>query len=191
MKIHRLSVATALMLSVIAFVALSGSVGAADPVTIQLGAQNNSNVSGTATLTDLGNGQTRVVVNVTGFTAGTPSPIHIHEGTCAALNPAVKFPLTNLVGGKSETTVSVALSAILAQPHAINAHKSAQEASVYIACGNIVAQGGTGGQQPGSLPATGGGGMAPGSSPLAPVAIALLLSLAIATTLWTLRRRAA
>jgi len=132
------------------------------------------------------------VLNVTGFTTGTPSPVHIHEGTCATLNPAVKFPLTNLVDSKSETTVPVALSALLAQPHAINAHKSAQEANVYIACGNIVSQGGgTGGQQPGALPTTGGGGMAPGSSPLVPIAIGLLLTLTVATTLWILRRRAA
>ena len=140
------------LLGLLAFAALSGPVAAADPVTIQLGAQNNSGISGTATLTDLGNNQTRVVINVTGFQGGTPSPVHIHDGTCASLNPAVKYPLTNLVDGKSETTVPVALSALLAQPHAINAHKSAQEATVYVACGNIAAGGGTGGQQPGALP---------------------------------------
>lgn len=177
MKIYRLMRLFIPALGLLLFAALITPVAAADPITIQLGAQNNSGITGTATLTDLGNNQTRVTINVTGFTVGTPSPVHIHEGTCATLNPTVKYGLTNLVDGKSETTVPVALSAILAQPHAINAHKSAQEATVYVACGNITAGGGTGGQQPGALPTTGGGGMARTASPILWMAVAALLVL--------------
>lgn len=185
MIVRRFGALVALALSMVAFVAFAGSVAAADPITIQIGPQNNSGISGTATLTDMGNGQTQVVVNVTGFTVGTPSPIHIHEGTCATLNPAVKFPLTNLVDGKSTTMVPVALSAVLAQPHAINAHKSAQEATVYVACGNITSQ------MPNAVPNTGAGGMAAGTSPLAPIAIAALLGVVVAGGLYTIRRRVA
>ncbi len=114
MMIRRFGALAALMVSMFAFIAFTGVVAAANPTTIQIGPQNGSGINGTATLTDMGNGQTQVVVNVTGFTAGTPSPIHIHEGTCATLNPAVKFPLSNLVDGKSTTMVPVALSAVLA-----------------------------------------------------------------------------
>ena len=190
MKVHRFFQALIPMLGLLAFAALGAPVAAADPVTIQLGAQNNSGITGTATLTDLGNNQTRVAITVTGFQVGTPSPVHIHDGTCATLNPAVKYPLTNLVDGKSETTVPVALSALLAQPHAINAHKSAQEATVYVACGNITAAGGTGGQQPGALPTTGGGGMARTASPSLWAAVAASLVFGIFGTTAVLRRRA-
>ena len=185
MMIRRFGALAALMVSMFAFIAFTGAVAAADPVTIQLGPQNNSGINGTATLTDMGNGQTQVVVNVTGFTAGTPSPIHIHEGTCATLNPAVKFPLSNLIDGKSTTMVPVTLSAVLAQPHAINAHKSAQEASVYVACGNVTAQ------TPNAVPKTGGGGMAAGTSSFAPLAIVVLLVLTLLGGFTIMRRRAA
>ena len=190
MRIYRPVLTLIPLLGLLAFAAFSNPVAAADPVTIQLSAQNNSGINGTATLTDLGNGQTRVVINVTGFQGGTPSPVHIHDGTCATLNPAVKYPLTNLVDGKSETTVPVALSALLAQPHAINAHKSAQESTVYVACGNIVAGGaGTGGQQPGALPSTGGGGMAHTGTPVSWFALAGLLALVASGATGILRRR--
>lgn len=206
MKIRRIIQTSMLALGLLAAtaavspVAAVGPTALVDPVTIQLGAQNNSGIAGSATLTDLGNNQTRVVIAVTGFTAGTPSPVHIHEGTCTTLNPAVKFPLTNLVDGKSETTVPVALSAVLAAPHAINAHKSAQEASVYVSCGNVVAASTTGtggqpatgttGQQPTAAPRTGGGGMSSdNTASMLLAALAALLTLGVAGTTGLLRRR--
>ena len=185
MKIRLFGALFALILSMVTFIALAGPAAAANPITIQVGPQNNSGINGTATLTEMANGQTQVVVNVTGFQAGVPSPIHIHEGTCATLNPAVKFPLTNLVNGQSTTMVNASLTAILGQPHAINAHKSAQEASVYVACGNITAQ------APTAAPRTGGGGMAESNAPLAWIAGGTLLAVALAGGLLSLRRRAA
>ena len=181
MKARRLSVVLALALSFLTFVALSGVAAAADPVTIQMKVQNNSGQAGTATLTDMGNGTTKVVVETAGAPAG-PQPIHIHEGTCAALNPSVKYALTNMVNGKSETTVNVALSAILASPHSVNVHKSQQEAAVYVSCGEIVAT------MPTSTPRTGGGGMAAGSSPLVWGALAALLTVTVAGATYALRR---
>ncbi len=56
MIVRRFGALVALALSMVAFVAFAGSVAAADPITIQLGPQNNSGISGTATLTDMGNG---------------------------------------------------------------------------------------------------------------------------------------
>ena len=149
----------------LAFLAgMSGVVRAADPLVIALGEQNNSGQVGMATLTDNGDGTTRVVVETTGAPTG-PQPIHIHEGTCAGLNPAVKYPLTSLVNGRSETTVAVALATLLATPHAINAHKSPQEAAVYVACGDIVAlpapaSAAAAPASPGTMPRTGGGAAA-------------------------------
>ena len=119
----------------------------ARPTTVNLAVQNASGVAGSATLTDIGGGRTRVEVRVS--TGGnTNMPAHIHEGTCATLNPAPKYPLTNVANGTSTTEVSATIASITASPHAINLHKSPTEASVYVSCGNVVA-GAT------ALPATG------------------------------------
>src|SRR5262245_37020346 len=75
-------------------------------------------------------------------------PAHIHSGTCATLGDVV-YPL-NPVSGSAEsasggipvelsvTRVEASLQAILATPHAINVHESAENIGHYIACGNVV-----------------------------------------------------
>ena len=183
MKLRRVTALLALAIGLMTFLALASGAAAADTVTIQLKVQNNSGQSGTATLTDMGNGTTKVVVDTTTPTAAA-QPIHIHEGTCANLNPQPKYPLTTTANGKSETTVNVPLATLLASPYAINIHKSTQEAAVYVSCGEIVAQ------SPTATPRTGGGGMADNSHPLAWGAIAALLTLTVVGTTYTLRRRA-
>lgn len=168
-----LSVALALgLVTTFGSASLAGAQG--QPATVNLEVQNNSGISGTATLTDLGGGRTRVEVRVDGAGAG-PQPAHIHEGTCANLNPAPKFPLTSITNGMSTTEVNASLQQIMSAQHAINLHKSPQEASVYVACGTIMMGGqmGMGGGQmggqmggqassPGTLPRAGDAGVASG-----------------------------
>lgn len=185
MTVRRSILAFGLIASLFAFMAVAGVAAAVDPVTVQLRVQNGSGQSGTATLTDMNNGTTRVVVDLAGSPAG-PQPLHIHPGTCNSLGP-VLYPLTNLANGKSETMVNAPLSAMLAAPHAVNAHKSPQEAAVYVSCGEIVAQATT----PTATPRTGGGGMTNGASPLTLAAIMSLLTLVVAGATYTVRRRAA
>jgi len=183
MKLRHLSTLIALVLGFATFLAAAGGASAAESLTIQISAQNNSGQSGTATLTDMGDGTTKVVLSLTNLGA-TPQPVHIHEGTCATLNPTPKYPLTNMAGGKSETMVKVSMSQLLAQPFAINAHKSAQEVSLYTACGNIAGKAA-------GMPSTGGGGMA-ARQPLLPLTLgAGLLTLAVAGGAFALRRRQA
>ena len=88
---------------------------------------------------------------------GTPAagmaahPVHIHSGNCDELGEVVA-PLTDLTapegdrvgqrnrasqGVTSFTNVPLTLDAILAEDHAINAHLSADQIDVYIACGEI------------------------------------------------------
>src|SRR5690349_17709310 len=55
-------------------------------ITVQMGAQNNSGETGTATITDAGNGQVMVMVNLSNGTS-TPQPAHIHKGNCVNLDP--------------------------------------------------------------------------------------------------------
>lgn len=106
-------------------------------ITITLSSQNNSGESGTATLTDV-NGKTGVVLALTGAPSGVTQPAHIHTGSCAAIGGVV-YPLTFPVNGKSETTLNVTIDELLKKlPLALNVHKSAAEANVYVACGDIM-----------------------------------------------------
>lgn len=166
----RLSISVAVGILMVLVMGLTASA-ATNSVTVNLQAENNSGESGTATLTDMGNNQTKVVLNLTGAPAGVAQPVHIHDGNCGAtLNPTPKYPLTSLKDGKSETTVNVSLATLMTGKFAINAHKSAAEASVYVSCGNIPAA------TAGTVAPQTGAGAGAGSS----VALGLIAVLAIA-----------
>jgi hypothetical protein len=105
-------------------------------VTFSVQAQNNSGVSGVATLTPEGD-KTLVVLKLNGSTAAVPHPAHIHAGTCAKLDPKPKYPLDNVVNGTSTTLVDARMDAIISGVNAINVHKSAEDIKTYIACGNL------------------------------------------------------
>lgn len=108
------------------------------PALITLNTQNNLGQSGTATLTEDSNGYAVVTLAMTGGEFPEPQPAHIHIGSCP--NPgAIEYPLTNVVDGQSVTVLGISLGDLLssAEPLAINVHKSAAEASVYTACGDI------------------------------------------------------
>lgn len=139
----------------------------ANAVTIHLNTLSSSGESGTATLTAAGN-QTKVDVNLTGQPAGADQPSHIHEGTCTKLNPAPKYPLTDIKDGKSETTVNASLSELTSEPYAINVHKSASELTTYVACGDLPIIGNHGGaESPAGGAATSPSGSAGSGSPMA------------------------
>lgn len=105
--------------------------------TITLGTQSNLGQSGTAVLTEE-NGKVKVTLTMTGGSFTSPQPAHIHEGSCPKPG-AVKYPLTNVVNGKSETILNVDMATVMksATKLAINVHKSAAEPNVYTACGNL------------------------------------------------------
>ena len=110
---------------------------AADSATTKLSAQNNSGETGTATLTKAGDNETKVVLEVKGGPSGASQPVHIHKGTCDKLDPKPAYPLSPLVNGKSESTVKASLDSLEKGGYAINGHKSAQEVSTYVFCGDI------------------------------------------------------
>jgi hypothetical protein len=104
--------------------------------TVQMKEQNASGENGTATIKHTDTGMVVMVDLSNGTTE--PQPAHIHKGTCANLDPKPAAPLTNVVNGKSETTIATADFTMEAgQAYAINVHKSAAEASVYVSCGDI------------------------------------------------------
>ena len=113
-------------------------VPAADSMNVALSPQSGSGESGTATLTKQGDKQTKVVLSVNG--AEGTQPVHIHKGTCDKLDPAPAYGLPAVTGGKAESTVNVSLADLQKGEYAINGHKSPQEASVYVFCGEIPKQ---------------------------------------------------
>jgi len=107
------------------------------PQQIHLAAQNNSGETGTATLYD---GAKGLIVRLRTSGADADQPAHIHKGTCDKLDPKPAYPLKPVHDGQSETTIKgVTIAQLQKSPYAINVHKSAKEAAVYVACGNLVA----------------------------------------------------
>jgi len=97
---------------------------------------NDSQEAGTATITEE-NGQTKVVISLTGYAEGVAQPAHIHIGECPGVG-AVKYPLTSVTNGTSVTALAVNLEQLRQElPLAINIHKSATEVSTYTACGPL------------------------------------------------------
>jgi hypothetical protein len=111
--------------------------GAAEAAEAKLSPQNNSGESGTATLTKAGDDKTKVVLDVKGAPSGANQPVHIHKGTCDKLDAKPAYPLSPLVDGKSETTVNASLDSLQKDGYAINGHKSAQDVSTYVFCGDL------------------------------------------------------
>jgi hypothetical protein len=79
-----------------------------------------------------------------------PHPAHIHSGSCEELGDVV-VPLTDVAERMGEhagsgtghavkgshTVADMSFDDIVASPHAINVHLSAEEIGTYIACGNV------------------------------------------------------
>lgn len=76
-----------------------------------------------------------------------PHPSHIHAGTCAELDPNPAYPLTDVSAvtpdapeGAIEvahSTIDVTIDELLASPHALNVHESAENVANYISCGDV------------------------------------------------------
>lgn len=106
-------------------------------VTISLSSQNNSGISGTASLREL-QGKVAVSLNLTGSPANSSHPAHIHAGSCPEPG-LVKYPLVNPVNGKSDTILDVSLAQLKTEvPLAINIHASQTDPKTYVSCGNLI-----------------------------------------------------
>ena len=162
------------IVALVILVAFASLASAQSAVSLTLAEQSGSGQSGTATLTEAG-AQTEVVIDITPGPAGVAQPVHIHDGSCGASLGGVRYPLTNVVDGKSTTTVAAALSSLVTGNFAINVHKSGAEIAVYVACGAIPAT---------TLPTT-------GASDLGPIIGLAALAALVLGAGWMLRRRAA
>jgi len=134
---------TPVVLGLLVLLVLSGGIVFAQEssATIALHEQNNSGQSGTAKITISEDETTATVeIHISGG-SGVPQPAHIHAGSCANLDPTPLYPLNSVVNGHSLTVLTEAsatgMPSMEASEFAINVHKSAAEASVYVACGDI------------------------------------------------------
>ncbi len=125
--------------------------GQGKSVSVKMSPQNKSGESGTARLTAEGADKTRVVISLKGGPKGTPQPAHIHEGSCAKLDPKPKHGLENVVDGKSTTVVPVGLSELMSGKMAINVHKSTDDIKTYVSCGDIGKGGSSKGGKKGAM----------------------------------------
>ena len=123
---------------VVALAALaSGCQAAPLPSTVvQLKTLNDSGVTGTVTLTDLGGGRTRVDVAVAPG-GNLDMPAHIHPGTCENLIPQPTHPLQNVVNGLSTTTVRATVDELTGGGLAVNLHRSNDDLRTYTACAEL------------------------------------------------------
>jgi hypothetical protein len=105
--------------------------------TFKLAAVGASKQDGTATLEEVA-GKVKVTIEVANAST-TAEPAHIHMGKCA-LPGDVKYPLTNVVNGKSETTLpaEATMAKLMAMGDlSINLHKSATDLKTYMSCGDL------------------------------------------------------
>lgn len=103
---------------------------------LDLEEQNGSGITGTATLSPGSDGKVEVEIELDGSDGG-PHPAHIHEGSCADLNPNPAFPLEDVVDGRSRSTVDVDVADLTLDEYAINVHESAENVDNYVACGDV------------------------------------------------------
>ncbi len=137
-KLFAIVVVAAALLAVPMFAFASAPAQTSGPLTVTLNTLNNSGQTGTATLTDAGNGQTKVDVTINGEPTGADEPMHIHNGSCTNLG-SIKYPLNDVIDGKSSTTINASLDSLQTGNLAINGHKSKTDMTTYIFCGEIPA----------------------------------------------------
>jgi hypothetical protein len=112
------------------------SDGGGKTMSIPLKTQNKSGERGSVKLTPMGD-QTKVEISLRGAPKGVAQPAHIHEGSCAKLDPKPKYPLSNVVDGKSTSEVPVKMGELLGGKMAVNVHKSGDDIKTYVACGDL------------------------------------------------------
>src|SRR5438094_303755 len=129
-----------LLLALVAFSFGPASHGYAQGkvVRVSLIDENGSGEDGSAQLTDMGNGSTKVELIMLNAPEGADQPAGLYKGTCASLGSGSKaaYALGDVEGGKSTTTVKVSLADLTKEKYAIDVHKSEKEA-LSISCGNL------------------------------------------------------
>ncbi len=175
------------------------SAQSARTTTLQMKAVEGSKVTGTAVLTESGNG-VMVSVKLSGFDPNTKHDGHIHTGTCEAQGGVV-VPLNAITAdasgaGSADTTETTMTFAQVADgKHYVQYHASSNPPGKQVSCANIPAatagQGGGGTTTAPAAPAAGIGGLSQdGGSPLALLAGLLVVMIGAGTGYRLVRKSA-
>lgn len=98
--------------------------------------QNDSGVTGTATLSSAGDGRTLVEIAVA--PNGHPDmPAHVHPGACENPVPQPMYPLENVRDGASRTEIPISITELEAETVSINVHRSNAEMEIRVACVDV------------------------------------------------------
>ncbi len=136
MNVHRIAISCAAAALLATPVLAQDAMKPAMPLhSYQFSAENGSGETGTVSLAVAPKGSTTVTIALTGAPAGA-QPVHIHTGTCAKLG-SVAYPLSNVVDGKSMSTVKASLPDLTAGSYAVNVHKSLGDVGTYVACADL------------------------------------------------------
>lgn len=113
-------------------VGCSGPTGG-PPSVLEFHVQNDSGVTGTATLSSAG--EDRTLVEIVVDPNGHPDmPAHIHPGTCADMVPQPRFPLESVRDGTSNTEIPISMAELAGETVAINLHYSNDQMQTSVAC---------------------------------------------------------
>ncbi len=110
--------------------------GGAGDLEVELVEQASSGQEGTATFASLGEGRTRIVLELTN-PPDVPQPAHVHSGSCDDLGDPV-VALTDVTDGRSETDVDMSVEQLAQGDLVIHAHKSDAEFDVSVACAPVL-----------------------------------------------------
>lgn len=99
---------------------------------------NNSGITGTITVIPVAADKTKLVATIKGKNVAGPMPFSINLGRCDNSAAKVKYPLTDVVHGKSETVINAA-TASLFQPDSLSFSlaESKSTPNKTVACGDI------------------------------------------------------
>lgn len=103
---------------------------------VVMNAVGGSGESGCAVVHGI-NGAMVLAISVKGEPKGAVQPSHIHRGVCGSNGPVV-VPLTNVVNGKSTTTIPMAKwNSMKGGKYYINIHKSPKDIPTIVSCGTV------------------------------------------------------
>jgi hypothetical protein len=135
----RLAAAALIAASLLPIAAMAQRDPSQKPATVRLASENGSPENGTAKLTPLLGGKTKVQISLKDEPKGTSQPAAIRSGSCERLDPQAKYALNDVKGGKSTTTVPANLTGLIGEHLAIDVQKAAHDSQTYVACGQIAA----------------------------------------------------
>ncbi len=115
-------------------VTVTALTGATRNVTVPIVGLNGSNINGSATLTAIDAGRSRVQILATGSTDAHPA--EFHDGRCASFDSAPRWSLQPVQNGASTSELDVPFEQLARGGTAIVLHRSPQDETP-VACGNV------------------------------------------------------